>query len=95
MPAPTALLRQPEALAEDLTMAGSTPLPAEDDGELLDMNALPTDTVQTAPDETKNSSMEPSEDVVMTDESGRPRFPPAKSIVRLELTSCPGHADTT
>ncbi|KAF1971174.1 eukaryotic type KH-domain (KH-domain type I) [Bimuria novae-zelandiae CBS 107.79] len=71
MPAPTALLRAPEALAEDSAMAdvaASVPLP--DDAPLVDMDvaipvqpAEPTDPPTTA-----------------TDESGLPKFPPAKSI---------------
>ncbi|KAF2134318.1 Pre-rRNA-processing protein PNO1 [Dothidotthia symphoricarpi CBS 119687] len=75
MPAPTALQRRPEDLAEDVTMeATNIPLPAEDeDAELLDMSALPTDFPPDAPDA-------PTEDALMTDETGRPKFAPSKSI---------------
>ncbi|KAF2176710.1 eukaryotic type KH-domain (KH-domain type I) [Zopfia rhizophila CBS 207.26] len=76
MPAPTALLRKPEALAEDQAMAESTPLPADEDAELLDMDALPTESSTTD----SNNPQEPTVDVVMTDETGRPRFPPAKDV---------------
>ncbi|KAF2266286.1 Pre-rRNA-processing protein PNO1 [Lojkania enalia] len=78
MPAPTALLRKPETLAEDQAMAEATPLPAEEATELLDMNALPT---ENAPSKARNEYSEnATEDTFMTDESGRPRFAPAKEI---------------
>ncbi|KAF2474555.1 eukaryotic type KH-domain (KH-domain type I) [Lindgomyces ingoldianus] len=97
MPAPTAPLRSPEALAEDQTMAEATPLPADEDTELLDMNALP-DAIPAAPSGSTSSRKRGKalgkgkgkgkgkardtqpEDVVMTDEGGRPRFAPAKAI---------------
>lgn len=80
MPAPTALLRRPEALAEDQAMAESTPLPAEETTELLDMNALPVDSTSALTQITPETSENPPEDAVMTDETGRPRFAPAKAI---------------
>ncbi|KAF2792625.1 eukaryotic type KH-domain (KH-domain type I) [Melanomma pulvis-pyrius CBS 109.77] len=99
MPAPTALLRRPEALAEDLTMAESTPLPADDndseftDTALLDMSALPsTSTTSLFQNIRSESATTPSEDAVMTDESGRPRFAPAKATplaFRRELRKVP------
>ncbi|TVY57885.1 Pre-rRNA-processing protein PNO1 [Lachnellula cervina] len=71
MPAPTALLRRPEELAE----AANVPLPTEsqDDDLLLD-----------APDATPTEiQMAAGEDTEMTvDEEGRPRFAPAKNIVK-------------
>lgn len=74
MPAPTALMRRPEELAEDVSMdAVSIPLPAEDDAELVDMSIEPTLTPLDAPEN-------PTDDTPMTDESGRPKFAPAKSI---------------
>ena len=76
MPAPTALLRNPEALSEDVAVVQSLPLPADEDTELLNMNALPSENVVP----TKNVSEAPMEDIVMTDEVGRPRFAPAKDI---------------
>ncbi|KAF2710326.1 eukaryotic type KH-domain (KH-domain type I) [Pleomassaria siparia CBS 279.74] len=92
MPAPTALLRKPVALDEDLTMAEATPLPADDNEEpsLLDMKALPSaDTASLF--QTIRSEPTPS-DTVMTDESGRPRFAPAKATplaFRRELRKVP------
>ncbi|CAO2648832.1 Nn.00g097810.m01.CDS01 [Neocucurbitaria sp. VM-36] len=75
MPAPTALMRNPEELAEGVALeAVEVPLPTEDDdAELIDMNVEPT----AAP----NDALEaPAEDTPMTDETGRPKFAPAKSI---------------
>jgi RNA-binding protein PNO1 len=73
MPAPTALQRKPEEFANDITMeASSVPLPAESDGDLISMSLDPVDAAHDAP--------APTEDVPMTDESGKPRFPAAKSI---------------
>ncbi|KAJ4344813.1 pre-rRNA-processing protein pno1 [Didymosphaeria variabile] len=69
MPAPTALQRAPEALAEnaDTSMAEAVPLP-EDSTPLLDMDmtAAPTETPTEAPD---------AQDAPTTDMSGRPQFP--------------------
>jgi RNA-binding protein PNO1 len=99
MPAPTALLRAPEALAEDLTMAEATPLPIDDaefeeSTPLIDMGAIPTaDTsslFQTIRSERNDSN--PSSDALMTDETGRPRFAPAKATplaFRRELRKVP------
>lgn len=72
MPAPTALKRT-QTTAEETALAKTIPLPADEDTELLDVNALPTDTPQNAPEPT-------SEDVVMEDQEGRPRFPAAKEV---------------
>jgi RNA-binding protein PNO1 len=80
MPAPTALQRRPEALADDMAPdmameASAVPLPADDDDvELIDMAMEP----DTAPPAAPGASTE--EDTAMTDESGRPKFAPAKSI---------------
>merc|ERR1711939_792035 len=74
MPAPTALLRKPEELAE----AASVPLPQEDDDELLlDAPAAePTDLnlVQPAEGDTE----------MHIDEEGRPRFAPSKNADRVD-----------
>lgn len=80
MPAPTALQRRPgepaDNVAEDITMeASAVPLPADDDAELLDMSLEPT----SAPTEAAQAPSA-TEDTPMTDETGRPKFPPAKSI---------------
>jgi RNA-binding protein PNO1 len=79
MPAPTALMRRPDELAEnmaqDMTMeASGVPLPADDDAELIDMSMEPDMALTAAPDAAA------AEDTAMTDESGRPKFAPAKSI---------------
>jgi RNA-binding protein PNO1 len=74
MPAPTALQRRPEEFAEDVTMASAVALPAETDEELISMSLDPVAT-EDAP-----APVGPSEDTPMTDESGKPRFPAAKSI---------------
>lgn len=75
MPAPTALVRKPEELADNLALEPvEVPLPAEDeDAELLDMNIEPSNFSSDAPDA-------PADDTPMTDESGRPKFAPSKSI---------------
>ena len=86
MPAPTALRRQ-DAPQEDHQMDESAPLPAEDQGELLDMQALPQD----APAMSVNAAGA-QDDMVMTDESGRPRFAPASATpiaFRRELRKVP------
>lgn len=77
MPAPTALQRRPEEFAqnvsEDVSMeASAVPLP-EDDADLIDMSIEPGTVIEAAPDA-------PADDMPMTDESGRPKFAPAKSI---------------
>jgi RNA-binding protein PNO1 len=83
MPAPTALQRAPLALAESLDEPmfdpASVPLPADDDitstsTPLLSMTTL------SSPTEEPTASSFPTEDTAMTDESGRPKFPAAKSI---------------
>jgi len=69
MPAPTALLRRPEELAEQ----ASVPLPQDDEELLLDAPPMPSENTVILP--TTN------EDAEMTiDEEGRPRFAPAKNI---------------
>lgn len=75
MPAPTALVRKPEELADNLALEPvEVPLPTEDeDAELLDMNIEPSNFSSDAPDV-------PADDIPMTDESGRPKFAPSKSI---------------
>lgn len=86
MPAPTALLRKPEALAEDQAMDESAPLPVEGESELVDMQILPADST---PIEPAGAS---TDDSLMTDETGRPRFAPSKSLplaFRRELRKVP------
>ncbi|KAL9587359.1 MAG: hypothetical protein Q9212_000286 [Teloschistes hypoglaucus] len=71
MPAPTALLRRPEELAE----ASAVPLPLDkdDQGDIVVNHAV------TAPENTV--SLEIGQGLEMqVDEDGRPRFPPAKSV---------------
>jgi RNA-binding protein PNO1 len=77
MPAPTALKRNEDAIAESAAVAKTVPLPADDDTELLDVNALPSDN-PAAPQNAPEATAE--EDVVMEDQEGRPRFPAAKEI---------------
>jgi RNA-binding protein PNO1 len=100
MPAPTALLRAPEALAEDLTMAEATPLPIDDaefddssNTELLNMQSLPTaDTSSLFQTIRSEKDIHTSDDALMTDETGRPRFAPAKATplaFRRELRKVP------
>lgn len=73
MPAPTALVRAPEQDAQDITMGAiDVPLPAQDDAELLDMSLEPS--------AAEPPASAPTDDIPMTDESGRPKFAPAKSI---------------
>jgi RNA-binding protein PNO1 len=83
MPAPTALQRRPEEfaqnVADDMSMeASAVPLPTDDndDAELIDMSFEP-DTALVA---TAATPEESTDDTPMTDESGRPKFAPAKSI---------------
>jgi RNA-binding protein PNO1 len=77
MPAPTALQRAPEALAENFDMAMtdavSVPLPAEDDAPLVDMDT----TAAPVQDSTQSSEVT---DAPTTDESGRPVFPKSGHI---------------
>ena len=79
MPAPTALQRAPEALADEtMTEASSAPLPTNDDNEssapLLDMTTLqPVASFQQ--DSQSLSTTQPT-----IDESGRPKFAPSKDI---------------
>ncbi len=74
MPAPTALVHKPREVAEDVAMeAVNVPLPAEDDTELIDMS------LETAPTATDAPAVD-ADDTLMVDETGRPKFAPAKSI---------------
>ncbi|MCJ1482322.1 pre-rRNA-processing protein pno1 [Schaereria dolodes] len=78
MPAPTALLRRPEELAE----AQATPLPQDNNDELL------VDAGNTASLESTYTTAAPnlSEDTEMhIDEEGRPKFPPAKDVEQTQL----------
>lgn len=73
MPAPTALVRAPEQDTQDVAMeAVDIPLPAQDDAELVDMSLEPT--------ASEPSASALTDDTPMTDESGRPKFAPSKSI---------------
>jgi RNA-binding protein PNO1 len=81
MPAPTALQRAPLELAQnvDETMLdpASVPLPADD--EATTATPLLSMTTVTPPTEEPVASLS-MEDTPMTDETGRPKFPAAKSI---------------
>ena len=75
MPAPTALQRRPEELADDVAM--STPRPGDEPTEaadLIDMDAVADDVL---PDTNHAAA---GDDTAMVDESGRPQFAPSKSI---------------
>ena len=64
MPAPTALQRRPEELADNVALeASSISLPTESDGDLISMSIDPVD----APNTTSDA---PEEDMPMVDESG-------------------------
>jgi RNA-binding protein PNO1 len=74
MPAPTALMRRPEEFAEDVTMeASAVSLPAETEDELISMDLTPVAGAEDAP-------TGPEDHTPITDESGKPKFPAAKSI---------------
>jgi RNA-binding protein PNO1 len=73
MPAPTALQRRPQEFADDVAEASSIALPAETEGELVNM-----DIDHVAAADAPAGSAE--EDTPMTNESGKPIFPAAKSI---------------
>ncbi|MCJ1305385.1 pre-rRNA-processing protein pno1 [Hypocenomyce scalaris] len=84
MPAPTALLRRPEELAEEQAV----PVPQTDDELLVDAtNAAP---MEVAP---LPASMDSTEDTQMhIDEEGRPKFAPAKDAdgpYRIETRKVP------
>ncbi|KAL8943648.1 MAG: hypothetical protein Q9216_000936 [Gyalolechia sp. 2 TL-2023] len=72
MPAPTALLRRPDKLAE----ASVIPLPPDngDDEDVLVESGLTAPTEDTVPNSDQGSEMQ-------IDEEGRPKFPPAKIAV--------------
>jgi len=82
MPAPTALQRAPLELAESLDQPmfdpASVPLPAEDDAASTSEPLLSMTTISSPTEEPTTSFS--TEDTPMTDESGRPKFPAAKSI---------------
>ncbi|KAL8642894.1 MAG: hypothetical protein Q9228_000483 [Teloschistes exilis] len=71
MPAPTALLRRPEELAE----ASAIPLPPDNDDE----GDIVVNQAATAPENTIPSEIGQGSEM-QVDEDGRPRFLPAKSI---------------
>lgn len=73
MPAPTALHQVQDDSSLVAMEAVDVPLPADDDAELVDMSIEPTFAANDAPEAIE-------EDTPMTDESGRPKFAPAKSI---------------
>ncbi len=77
MPAPTALLRQPEHLAE----ASVAARPQDDDEVLLDVTeTLPTEPLAALPSSDNDTEM-------YLDEENRPRFAPAQDtgdILRVE-----------
>ncbi|CAF9924560.1 MAG: pre-rRNA-processing protein pno1 [Heterodermia speciosa] len=70
MPAPTALLRRPDQLAE----AVSTPLPVDNDDDLL------VDVTNIASVGTQSSTQQMEDTEMQVDEEGRPRFAPAKLV---------------
>jgi RNA-binding protein PNO1 len=72
MPAPTALQRRPEEFANDMADASSIALPMETENELVSM-----DIDSVAAD---NAPEGPADDTPLIDESGKPKFPAAKSI---------------
>jgi RNA-binding protein PNO1 len=76
MPAPTALQRKPELLAE--TEAHSMPLPDTGDEDLLiETDQIVTST--TTPVITAIQTSQPEDTAMQIDEEGRPRFPPASA----------------
>ncbi|KAI9787859.1 MAG: pre-rRNA-processing protein pno1 [Peltula sp. TS41687] len=85
MPAPTALLRRPEELAE----AQTVPLPSDGDDDMLMDTQEPSDTALT----TTQSKKDVEPDTAMhIDEEGRPRFAPAKHTegpYRIEARKVP------
>lgn len=94
MPAPTALQRAPEALAEnvDMTDAVSVPLPAEDDAPLLAMDT----TAASGP--VQDPAQPEAQDTPTTDESGRPVFPKSGVIplaFKRERRNVPGEQPNT
>ncbi|KAK3066410.1 hypothetical protein LTS18_001749, partial [Coniosporium uncinatum] len=86
MPAPTALLRRPEELGEDIAVLDALQIP-EEESVLLDPNA-PTPALP-AP---TTSALTDADDSMVIDSEGRPRFAPAKEspiAVRVETRKCP------
>ncbi|KAI9745468.1 MAG: pre-rRNA-processing protein pno1 [Claussenomyces sp. TS43310] len=86
MPAPTALVRRPEELAE----ATSVALPQDDDEELLlDAPSMPSEATAIIPSTDDDTEM-------TIDEEGRPRFAPAKNTdaaarVEMRKVAIPPH----
>jgi RNA-binding protein PNO1 len=75
MPAPTALQRKPELLAE--TEAHSVPLPDTGDEDLIETDQVVISTTTPATTATQTSQLEDT--AMQIDEEGRPRFPPASA----------------
>lgn len=80
MPAPTALQSRPHDLAAEAAMAVSVSLPADDDAaataaDLVDMSLEPAFAPADSP-----ATLAVDSDTPMTDESGRPKFAPAKAV---------------
>jgi len=81
MPAPTALLRRPEELAEE---AANVPLPLEEDQDELLLDTPSTDATAV--------HIAAGDDEMHIDEEGRPRFAPAKNTdgpARVEVRKVP------
>ncbi|KAK0516296.1 hypothetical protein JMJ35_000899 [Cladonia borealis] len=76
MPAPTALLRRPEDLAE----AQATPLP-QDNGD----DDIMVDATVTAASGQQNTQVQSRDAEMRIDEEGRPKFPPAKEVARKHI----------
>src|SRR5271156_1495309 len=87
MPAPTALLRKPDVLAE----AESVPLPPDGDDDLL-IEPIPSETTQNSAPAHPASTSDPST-AMQIDEEGRPRFAPAPAdnitTVRVQSRKVP------
>lgn len=82
MPAPTAIQRAPEALAEDVATqtslhASTTESTADATTEevIIDSSIVPTQ-ISVVPSSNDDT-------VMQVDEEGRPHFPPAKEVVRV------------
>lgn len=73
MPAPTALQRAPEALAENQEVAMTEAPTEEDAGVLLDPTASEETTAQPVQEPTDDADT-----LMQIDEEGRPKFAPAK-----------------
>ncbi|KAF2015906.1 pre-rRNA-processing protein pno1 [Aaosphaeria arxii CBS 175.79] len=89
MPAPTALQRRPEELAENIAadqdMAMTTSLPTNEDG-LIDMSVLPADGPSAPIPTISNAPEENSEDITMNEDGKAiPRFAPDTHVVPLSF----------